>query len=254
MNNALQAALASALITGLMVLSGCTEEEISTPPMPSSADAPAGVSNDTSLETLESKVSYILGHSTATQLRKQGMNLEADAYALGISDSTAGRSSRFSEAESQALVTEMQQLASAKANAGKADAAGKNLAASEAFLNENVKREDISVTDSGLQYKVMTEGTGAKPGAENVVEVHYEGRLIDGTVFDSSYKRGKPTSFGVNQVIPGWTEALQLMPEGSKWELYIHPKLAYGMNGPPSIGPNQALIFQVELLKADTKK
>ena len=218
----------------------------------SSASAPAPDGAHMPLDTLEAKVSYILGRTTATQLSEQGLNLEPNAYALGMRDGMIGQPSRFGSAESQALLTEMQELVSAKTNAGKAAQSSLNLESSEAFLAANSRKESIFVTDSGLQYKVLSEGSGPRPNVKNVVKVHYEGRLIDGTIFDSSYQRGQPASFGVNKVISGWTEALQLMPEGSTWELYIHPALAYGENGPPSIGPNQALIFKVELLKADT--
>jgi len=129
----------------------------------------------------------------------------------------------------------------------------KNKTASESYMAENAKKEGVKTTASGLQYKVITEGKGAKPKADEVVEVNYKGTLIDGTEFDSSYKRGQPVTFPVNGVIPGWTEALQLMPVGSKYELYIPSDLAYGPGGTGGvIGPNQALVFEVELL--DIKK
>lgn len=120
----------------------------------------------------------------------------------------------------------------------------------EAFLEANKKKPGVVTLPDGLQYKVIKEGKGAKPSATDTVTVNYEGKLIDGTEFDSSYKRGEPASFPVNGVIPGWVEALQLMNEGSSWELFIPAKLAYGEQGaPPSIGPNQVLVFKVELLK-----
>ena len=128
-----------------------------------------------------------------------------------------------------------------------------NLAAGTAFLAENGAKEDVITTASGLQYKVLVEGTGATPTAESTVEVHYAGRLLDNTEFDSSVKRGVPAQFGVTQVIAGWTEALQLMPEGSKWELYIPADLAYGPGGTGTIGPNDTLIFEVELLQANVE-
>jgi len=119
------------------------------------------------------------------------------------------------------------------------------------FLEENGKKEGVHTLPDGLQYKVLKEGTGKKPQAADTVSVHYKGTLIDGTEFDSSYKRGQPAEFPVNRVIKGWTEALQLMPEGSKWMLYIPSRLAYGERGTPGgpIGPNETLIFEVELLK-----
>ena len=127
-----------------------------------------------------------------------------------------------------------------------------NIAEGKAFLETNAQREEVKVTPSGLQYEVLTEGTGAKPGATDKVTVHYHGMLIDGTVFDSSVERGQPATFGVNQVIKGWTEALQMMPECSKWKLYIPSDLAYGPRGAgPKIGPYATLIFEVELLKVN---
>jgi FKBP-type peptidyl-prolyl cis-trans isomerase len=128
--------------------------------------------------------------------------------------------------------------------------ARKNLEEGQAFLEENAGRSGVEVTESGLQYEVLKEGVGAKPTANDQVRVHYHGTLIDGTVFDSSVERGQPAVFGVGQVISGWTEALQLMPEGSKWKLFIPANLAYGERGAGSkIGPNSALIFEVELLE-----
>ena len=135
-----------------------------------------------------------------------------------------------------------------EAEAAKAGEANKQIG--EAFLSENAKREGIKVTESGLQFEVLTEGNGATPAASDKVEVHYTGKLIDGTVFDSSVERGGPAMFGVTQVIPGWVEALQLMKEGDKWRLYIPSDLAYGSQGAGGIiGPNSTLIFDVELLR-----
>ncbi len=126
---------------------------------------------------------------------------------------------------------------------------GKNLVAAEAFLAENAKEDGVIVRDSGLQYRVLTEGSGDKPTADSQVRVHYKGTLLDGTQFDSSYDRGEPAQFQAGQVIQGWQEALQLMSVGSKWQLFIPPNLAYGENGRPSIPSNSLLIFEVELLE-----
>ena len=123
-----------------------------------------------------------------------------------------------------------------------------------AFLLDNSTKPDIVSTESGLQYRIITSGTGEKPSAESTVEVHYVGRLLDGTEFDSSLKRGVPAQFGVTQVIPGWTEALKLMKEGSKWELFIPPELAYGSGGQGLIGPNAMLLFEVEPLRANVEQ
>ena len=151
------------------------------------------------------------------------------------------------EAEMMAKRDEMQQ---AEEQAFSLQAEG-NLKEGQAFLAENGTKEGVVTTASGLQYKVISAGSGAKPTVDSTVEVHYAGRLLDGTEFDSSVKRGVPATFGVTQVIAGWTEALQLMPQGSKWELYIPADLAYGPGGTGPIGPNQMLIFEVELLNAN---
>jgi len=148
------------------------------------------------------------------------------------------------------ILTAYQQEMQMKMMAEASAAAEENEQKAEAFLAENGKKEGVKTLASGLQYKVITEGGGASPTAESTVEVHYKGTLIDGTEFDSSYKRGEPASFPVGGVIPGWTEALQLMKEGAKWEVAIPPALAYGEQGaPPVIPPNSALVFEVELLK-----
>ena len=142
-----------------------------------------------------------------------------------------------------------QEKAAAEQQAAQAACGEANLAASAAFLAENAAREGVVVTESGLQYEILEAGEGAKPGPEDTVEVHYRGTLVDGTEFDSSYSRGETVTFGVGQVIAGWTEALQLMPVGSKWKLAIPPELGYGAGGAGQmIGPNAALVFEVELI------
>jgi FKBP-type peptidyl-prolyl cis-trans isomerase len=148
--------------------------------------------------------------------------------------------------KTEAMQAEQQEAVSAQSDSNAAEGA--------AFLAENAKKEGVVTTDSGLQYKIMNTGVGPKPTADSTVEVHYAGRLLDGTEFDSSVKRGVPTQFGVTQVIPGWTEVLQLMPEGSKWEVYIPSNLAYGPGGTGPIGPNSTLIFEVELLQANVSE
>lgn len=155
------------------------------------------------------------------------------------------------KAEIQAYFTEMEKEQQAAA----AKMAEANAAEGKAFLEKNGARAEVKTTPSGLQYEVLTEGTGVQPGPDDQVEVHYTGTLLDGTKFDSSVDRGVPATFGVTQVIPGWVEALQLMKEGAKWRLFIPSNLAYGPNGTPGgpIGPNQTLLFDVELLKVYKK-
>lgn len=198
------------------------------------------------------RISYALGLSMGNNFRASGIteiNVQdfADGVAAVFYGSTPKMSYDEAKADIQAYFTEMEKKQRAAAEElGKA-----NAAAGEAFLAENGKRVEVKTTPSGLQYEVLTEGDGPRPEANDQVEVHYTGKLIDGTVFDSSVDRGMPATFGVTQVIPGWVEALQLMKAGSKWRLFIPSNLAYGPNGAPGspIGPNATLIFDVELLK-----
>lgn len=198
------------------------------------------------------RISYALGLSMGNNFRASGIteiNVQdfADGVAAVFYGSTPKMSYDEAKAEIQAYFTEMEKKQRAAAEElGKA-----NAAAGEAFLADNGKRVEVRTTPSGLQYEVLTEGDGPRPEANDQVEVHYTGKLIDGTVFDSSVDRGMPATFGVTQVIPGWVEAVQLMKAGSKWRLFIPSNLAYGPNGAPGspIGPNATLIFDVELLK-----
>jgi len=201
------------------------------------------------------RISYALGLSMGNNFRASGIKeLDCQDFADGVAAVFNGAAPKMSydeaKAEIQAFFTEMerrQQEASAKM-------AEVNKAAGEAFLLENGRRAEVKTTASGLQYEVLTEGNGPQASDKDQVEVHYTGKLIDGTVFDSSVDRGVPATFGVTQVIPGWVEALQLMPEGSKWRLFIPSNLAYGPQGAGGlIGPNQTLIFDVELLKVIKK-
>lgn len=204
------------------------------------------------LETLEQKVSYIFGTNMATQFKQEGVQLDAASLALAINDVQNGTASRISQEDMQQVLQDFQTQAQSKQEEKVKVVADGNLQESETFLAENAKKDGVIITDSGLQYKVVTAGTGAKPTASDSVTVHYKGTLIDGTEFDSSYNRGEPVTFPVGGVISGWTEALQLMSEGAKYELYIPSDLAYGPGGTGPIGPNQALIFEVELLDVVT--
>ena len=197
------------------------------------------------------KLSYALGMSMGHNFKGSGINeLNVQDFANGVAAVYDGVQPEMTYVEAKQTVqeffTKMQE--EMEAEAAKAGEANKQIG--EAFLSENAKREGIKVTESGLQYEVLTEGNGATPAASDKVEVHYTGKLIDGTVFDSSVERGVPAMFGVTQVIPGWVEALQLMKEGDKWRLYIPSDLAYGSQGAGGIiGPNSTLIFDVELLR-----
>jgi len=202
------------------------------------------------------RISYALGLSMGNNFRASGISeINIQDFADGVAAVFQGSQPKMTydeaKAEIQAFFTALEKKQRAAAEeAGKA-----NLAAGEAFLTENGKRAEVHTTSSGLQYEVLTEGNGPMPKAADQVEVHYTGKLLDGTVFDSSIDRGMPATFGVTQVIPGWVEALQLMKAGSKWRLYIPSNLAYGPNGAPGspIGPNATLIFDVDLIKVIAK-
>ena len=205
------------------------------------------------LNTMESKISYLIAYNNIKQMKHQEVEFDIEAFITGATHANDGVDSKFSEEEAQKLFSEFQAQLQEKAKL-KAEVAGAaNQAASEAFLKANADKEGVMTTESGLQYKVLSEGTGTKPTAESTVQVNYEGTLIDGTVFDSSFERGTPIEFPLSGVIKGWTEGLQLMPEGSSFEFYIPSELAYGARGPASIGPNQALIFKVDLIQANFK-
>ncbi|CAH0991862.1 FKBP-type 22 kDa peptidyl-prolyl cis-trans isomerase [Sinobacterium norvegicum] len=219
-----------------IVLAGCKEE------------APKEVVAAPSFESSTSQASYGMGLRVGQQVNETSMPFDSDSFVAGLNDGIEGAEAQVTQEQ---IIAAMQQLSAEMEQKMVAEqqAAGEtNLAASAAFLAENATKEGVVTTDSGLQYKVISAGEGETPAADSVVEVHYRGTLIDGTEFDSSYSRNQTAQFPVNAVIGGWTEALQLMPVGSKWELYIPSELAYGPAGSPPIGPNAALIFEVELI------
>jgi len=201
------------------------------------------------LNTLTQRLSYIVGENMAHQLKNDGLALDADAIALAINDVMAGNPSRLTDAEKRSTVEQVQKESQERQMAAHTEQSAKNKAEGAAYLAENSKKEGVITTDSGLQYKSLIAGDGAKPASSDRVKVHYRGTLIDGTVFDSSYDRGEPIVFPVTGVIAGWIEGLQLMQVGSKFELTIPSNLAYGANGSgPVIGPDATLVFEVELL------
>lgn len=201
------------------------------------------------------KLSYALGMSMGHNFKGTGIKtLNSADFAAGVASVYDGVKPEMTFDEAKRIVNEYFAKLEAKMQAEAAKQGEVNRKNGEAFLSENAKREGIKVTESGLQYEVLESGKGDSPKASDNVEVHYTGKLIDGTVFDSSVERGVPASFGVTQVIPGWVEALQLMHEGDKWRLYIPSDLAYGPNGAGGvIGPNMTLIFDVELLRVIKK-
>lgn len=203
-------------------------------------------------ESEQEKLSYSLGVTLGQSLVQDVDELDLEAFTQAIEDVYAGGELAMTEEEMADALTRFQQSAMANREAEAERLANANREEGEAFLTENAQKSDVEVTDSGLQYEVLESGDGASPSATDSVEVHYEGTLLDGTVFDSSYQRGEPVNFRVDQVIEGWQEALQLMSVGDTWMIYLPADLAYGEAGTGGpIGPNETLIFKVELLGID---
>ena len=206
------------------------------------ADAPE-------LKTDKEKISYSIGMDIGGNLKRGSVEVDPDLLAKGLKDSYGGGKTILTEDQARQAIADLQKTMKAKQAAAMKQLAEKNRADGEKFLAENAKKEGVKVLPSGLQYREITPGGGKSPKAADTVTTNYKGTLIDGTEFDSSYKRGQPATFPVSGVIPGWTEALQLMKEGAKWQLFVPPALAYGEKGAgQAIGPNATLIFEVELL------
>ncbi len=207
------------------------------------------------------KISYGIGLSLGTDFKRQTIEIDMDAFMKGIEDGLQGNDPALTREQLQAAMTSLREQMAAKQKKmqqqmmqQQKQQAGKNLKEGKAFLEANSKKEGVVTLPSGLQYKVIRKGTGATPKLTDRVKTHYKGTLINGTEFDSSYKRGRPATFPVNGVIKGWTDALQLMKTGAKWMLYIPSDLAYGeMGTQPTIGPNSTLIFEIELLEVNPK-
>ncbi len=200
------------------------------------------MSNTVGLKNSIDSLSYAIGVNVGENLKNQKVNINPELLSKALSDVLNGGATMLSSEQCGIFIQSYFQKQASKAG-------DENRKKSELFLVANKTKPGVITLPSGLQYKVITEGTGPKPLETDQVKVHYHGTLIDGTVFDSSVSRGEPATFGVTQVIKGWVEALQLMNTGSKWSLYIPADLAYGAQGPPSIGPNQVLMFEVELLE-----
>ena len=199
-------------------------------------------------ETDEERLGYSLGVTLGKSIQQDVEDLDIDTFTQAIRDVFEGNELALSDEEMAAALTKFQQEAMEARAAETQQKAEANKAEGQAYLDENAEQDGVTVTDSGLQYRELESGDGATPGADDTVEVHYEGQLIDGTVFDSSYERGEPVSFRVGQVIEGWQEALKLMSVGDTWEIVIPSDLAYGAQGQGPIGPHETLVFKVELL------
>ncbi|MEN9573577.1 MAG: hypothetical protein RL514_1432 [Verrucomicrobiota bacterium] len=213
--------------------------------------ATAATAADTkmTLKDDKDKVSYSIGLNIGRSMKTEGLAINPDALAAAMKDVFSGAKPQLTDEEVQTVMQNFQKEMQAKQMKSREEGLSKNKGAGEKFLADNKKKEGVKTTASGLQYKVIKDGTGKTPKASDTVKTHYRGTLLDGTEFDSSYKRGEPAEFPVGGVIKGWTEALLLMKEGAKWQLFIPSELAYGERGAgKDIGPNSTLIFDIELL------
>lgn len=268
------------LAAGMMLLGNARAQQTpaattAQPSQPASASSPAAPAKTSSataakkpataakpatglvLTTQKQKASYALGMNIAQGLIRKGVkgSIDPAIAARGLKDALAGSKLLLTEDQEKAALTQLQTEVLANQEAKAKEASGPAHKAGEAFLAENKSKEGVVTLPSGMQYKILTAGTGPKPTAADTVTCNYRGTLLSGKEFDSSYKRGQPASFPVSGVIKGWTEALQLMPVGSKWQLFIPPDLAYGDRGAGAdIGPGETLIFEVELISIGEQK
>ncbi|MBL4760532.1 MAG: FKBP-type peptidyl-prolyl cis-trans isomerase [Mariprofundaceae bacterium] len=230
------------VVAAVAMLAACSQQENTVP-------------KQAALDTELSKVSYAIGLDVANSLKGLGGDIDRVAFVEAFNAQLDGSDTRLSAEEAGKAKQDFFQKRAVKQAEERKAAGAANKAKGEKFLAENAKKEGVTTTASGLQYEVLTMGDGAKPVAADKVKVHYRGTLLDGTEFDSSYKRGQPASFPLSNVIAGWTEGVQLMPVGSKFKFYIPSSLAYGDRGAGAmIAPNSALVFEVELLAIETEK
>lgn len=200
------------------------------------------------MNTQQDKVSYIIGRQVGGDFIRQGIEINTEIFAKGLIEAYNDQESQISDADTQVVMQAFQQEMQEKAQSRADELGSENRKIGETYLTKNKDAEGVTTTASGLQYKVLESGSGKTPSASSTVETHYEGRLIDGKIFDSSYQRGQTATFPVNGVIAGWTEALQMMKEGDIWEITVPSELAYGAQGAGAdIGPHSTLIFKVEL-------
>lgn len=243
----------SCLSLALLFSAAAVAQQTSTAPAKPAApaaSAPAGGTAQPSPFTTEKeKASYAIGMNIGNSLKRDQLDVDPTIVSQGLKDALSGTPSKLSDADAQAAMSALRNKVMAQKQAEQQQAGDANKKAGDQFLAANKAKEGVVTLPSGLEYKIVKAGTGPKPKATDTVVVNYRGTLIDGTEFDSSEKHGEPATLGVNQVIKGWTEALQLMPVGSKWQLVLPPDLAYGTNGAGGvIGPNSTLVFDIELL------
>ncbi len=241
---------AAVLLAAAAMTAGAQTGQPAQQPAAAQAPQPAAPPAAGKPESLQDRASYLIGFNLGLQLRNNDVKVTESLIVKGLQDAIAGTPSVLSQAEMTETMQTFQQQVQQQQEAKRKAAGDKNKAEGEAFLAKNKERKEVKTTASGLQYEVLTEGTGPSPKATDTVTVHYKGTSIDGTVFDSSYPRGEPATFPLNRVIPGWSEGVQLMKVGSKYKFYVPAALGYGEQGAPGgvIGPNETLIFEVELL------
>jgi FKBP-type peptidyl-prolyl cis-trans isomerase FklB len=245
----------------LALTTGISQDQTAPKPAVPNAPAPktpAAQTDNSAFKNQKDKFSYALGMNVGTSLRenlhRQSVEINTDLLLQGMQDALANSKTAMTEDEARAVLMQVQNDLRAKQEEKLKETAETNKKEGEAFLAANKSKEGVITLPDGLEYKVLTAGTGPKPTPSDTVTCNYRGTFVNGTEFDSSYKRGQPTSFPVSGVIKGWTEALQLMPVGSKWQLFVPSELAYGSRGiGTDIGPNATLIFEVELLSIEAK-
>jgi len=206
------------------------------------------------LETEKERINYSVGYQIGGDFMRQGVEIDPQILVLGIQDALAEEKPLLTQEEMRTTLVDLKKKIIAYQQGQQKAEAAENLAEGQAFLSKNGKKDGVTTTPSGLQYRVIQKGSGTLPQPTDTVTVHYRGTLLDGTEFDSSYRRNEPATFLADHVIPGWKEALQLMKPGSRYELFIPGNLAYGKRGNGTIGPNSTLIFEVELLSVQPKK
>jgi len=230
-------------------------QQSGTPAQKPAAAKPAAAAQAGKPESLQDRASYVIGYNLGRTLKQNDVNANSDLIVKGLRDGLTGANGMLTDAEMQSTMQEFQKQVQSQQEAKQKVIGEKNKTEGEAFLAKNKARAGVKTTASGLQYEVEKEGTGPTPKATDTVTVNYKGTLMDGTTFDSSYDRGQPATFVLNQVIPGWTEGVQLMKVGSKYKFYIPAALGYGDKGAGNtIGPNSPLIFEVELLSIGEPK
>lgn len=251
-SNTRLALLPLAISLMLVSVSACSKTENKDKPVVASEAAAAGAPaiKIAGLETERAQVSYMVGMDIAKSLDQIKGDIDVDTLAQGMADAFAKKGVKLTEEQANQIRSAFTQKLQERTVAKQMEDARKNLAEGEAFLAANKGKPNVRTTESGLQYQVLRAGAGAKPASTDTVKVNYKGTLLNGETFDSSYDRGQPAEFALNQVIPGWTEGVGLMQVGSKFKFWLPSGIAYGANGqPPSIGPNATLVFEVELIE-----